>query len=240
MVLPGIYSMETNTTKNFRIIRENYQMESNDNNIMITVKEAKEILQKNFVAYKSFDKSHEFTVLGMDDKNNLFTIKQQKEKIQSDNSIMKTHLIEVRFTSYRSDYSEYTHELETETIYESVGLFDNINTAWNVIHKKIAKYHTNLEQYNFRLIEINKSHKSYGEDEVLQKYEQKLREQKQQKIEIATLGFRCSECNELIKSTGNSHSNQNKQSNHAQTHKKNGTWAFVDFTRIFKDGAEKC
>ncbi len=228
--------METNNTEKNRTIRKNHQMQLNDSNIMITIKEAKQILQENFVAYKNNDKTFDFTLLGMDDKNNLFTIKRQLEEVNQDTDSMKTKLIEVRFTSYKSDYSEYSHEYETETIYESVGLFDNIDTAWKIIHQKIAKYHTNLEQYTFRMIEINKSHKSYGEDEMLQKHQQKLRELELDKIDDATKGFQCSECEFILKIEGMSrHTQRNYESSHGQTHKKGGSWQHVNWTRIMKE-----
>ncbi len=228
--------MSKTSTKKTRIIREKNQEESSDSNGMITVKQLKEILQENYVVYKSEDKSIKLTSLGMDSKNNIFIIKTNLQEIRTDSDTMKTRLIEVRYKSYKSEYSEYSHDYEYETSYDVIGLYNNINTAWNQILKRVEKYHTRFENYGFKLIEVNQSINdiSHGEQNTLNDYNQEQRRIERELLNSLTLGFKCSECKYVLKGV-----NDYSQTTHAKTHQVGNSWGHVVWTRIMKKEVDK-
>jgi|GEM_PF-4572420 hypothetical protein len=223
------------------MIREKTQDELNGIITMIKVKQLKEILQENYVVYKSEDKVKEFQVLGMDSKNNLCIIKTKLDEVNHDSSIMKSRLIEVRFMNEKGDYSEYSQQYETITEYETVGLFNNIDDAWKSIQNRIELYHTKVEQYNFRLIEVNKStDMTYGEGDMKQKYDNIIAEEKRKAEDELIKGYRCSECKYLYIISGlPRHTQQNQMSSHGRSHAKHGSWQHVDWLKVMKRESKK-
>lgn len=180
----------------------------------------------------------------MKDKKKVFTIKSKTEKILQRSKLMKsqTELIEVRYghTEFSHDDSNcYGDQSWLE--YETVGFFDNIKDAWHVVQHRIDKYHTNIHDYTFNLIEVNpkaeKISDTVYEESALNKYYQEIEKEKQRKIDERTLGFRCSECKKIIKMSFNI---ENDKTNHARTnHILHSSWSHVDWTRIMKKGKAK-
>ena len=174
----------------------------------------------------------------MKDKNNVFTIKSKSDKISQSSKNMKSQykLIEVKYGHYESRYDEYCDNSWLE--YETVGFFDNIKDAWNVIQYRIEKYHTNIKDYSFNLIEVNpkaeKISDTIYEEDALNKYYKNIEDEKRRKFDEKTLGFRCDVCKQLIKMSFNI---ENAKTSHSQVnHIKDGSWAWVNWTRIMKKG----
>lgn len=177
---------------------------------------------------------------GMNDKNKVFTIKSKTDKILQSSKTMKSQskLIEVRFGHTEHSYTDGYGCDDTWTEYETVGFFDNIQHAWDLVQHRIDKYHTNIHDYSFNIIEVNpkaeKISDTVYEEKSLNEYYQDIEKEKQRKIDERTLGFRCSECKKIIKMSFNI---QNDKTTHGQTkHISHGSWSHVNWTRIMKKG----
>jgi len=174
----------------------------------------------------------------MDDKNNLFTIKSKNQKIESDKDCMKSKLkiIEVKHSHWEYDHSDYGSDNSWQE-YQTVGYFDNIDDAWNLVQERVEKFHTRMIDYTFTIVEINaKSETINGttsEEEGLIKYNQEQIRLEKEELDSRTLGFRCEECKLLIKMCGGI---ENKKSSHGQEQHQDDlhSWGWVTWTRIMK------
>ena len=167
-------------------------------------------------------------------------IMEDKNKMEMVSMALNQKLIEVRYGHQESShdeydsYSDYTH---TWIEYDSIGLFDNIEDAWNLVQQRVAKYHTQIKDYSFSIVIINPSQdscpKTNSEGYVLDQYEKDLEWNEKCELLKKIEGFKCSECTTILKIT-NPSLEQRTKSNHAQTHVKDASWNHVEFKTIMK------
>lgn len=195
-------------TKKSRLKRKNPDMESSGNYCMTKQK----TLQKNSVVYHLKDKDFGKAMDSM-------------------------KLIQVRFAheEYSQDGYDYCGN-SSWTEYEDIAMFDNIDDAWNLVQSRVEKYHTDLKNYSFSIIEINPDpenvNETIHESCSLDKYHREVERQKQIKIDQATLGFKCSECNKILKMHNAIEADKNYHAR--EKHIKDSSWSHVNWIRIMK------
>jgi len=168
------------------------------------------------------------------------SIMEDKNKMIS--NALKDKLIEVRYGHEETQHTDYDNCYDSSYSwieYETIGHFDNIEDAWELVQYRVAKYHTQLKNYSFNIIEINpnsaKCPDTSSESYTLEQWERDTQWERDCELNKNTKGFQCSECITIVK-TDNASLELSVQTNHASKyHKKSGSWSHVKFTRILKE-----
>ena len=150
-------------------------------------------------------------------------------------------IIEVRYgheETHHSDCDNYYDNSFSWIEYETIGHFDNIEDAWELVEYRVSKYHTELKYYSFNIIEINPNpancQDTTSEKYTLEQYDRDVQWKKDCELNRYTKGFKCSECNVIVKTDNTSLEESVKRSHARMNHEKYGSWSHVKFTRIMK------
>ena len=167
---------------------------------------------------------------------------EDKNKMEMVSLALDQKLIEVRYGHQETQHTDYDNCYDNSysyTEYDTIGFFDNIEDAWNLVQQRVAKYHTQIKDYSFNIVIINPSpdscQKTNSEGYVLDQYERDLEWKKKTELFEKIEGFKCSECPTILKIT-NPSLEQRTKSSHAQTHVKDASWNHVEFKTIMKKG----
>lgn len=168
-------------------------------------------------------------------------IMEDKNKMEMVSLALDQKLIEVRYGHQETQHTDYDNCYDNSysyTEYDTIGFFDNIEGAWNLVQQRVAKYHTQIKDYSFNIVVINPSHdscpKTNSEGYVLDNY---VRDQEwQKKLEDAKKieGYKCSECSKVLKIPNPSLIDSHQSSHSRLNHIVGGSWNHVTFETIMK------
>jgi len=166
---------------------------------------------------------------------------EDKNKMEMVSMALNQKLIEVRYGHEETQHTDYDNCYDspyTWIEYDTIGLFDNIEDAWNLVQQRVEKYHTQIRNYSFNIVIINPTQdscpKTSSEEYVLEQYERDQEWQRQLEEAKKIEGYKCSECGIILKIPNPSLVDSNQSSHSRLNHAKDGNWQQVTYETIMK------